>query len=580
VFATLTVTPVLSSVILPAHVDEIETLFVRAIRFFYESILPILVRRHKSTLTIAVAFLLACGAIATRLGTEFLPKLEEGNLWIRASLPPTISLEAGVQTVTRIREIIKSYPEAVTVFSNHGRGEDGTDPTGSFNAEFFVPLQPFDEWPAGMTKERLVAELSEKLNRELIGVDFNFSQYIQDNIEETLSGVKGENSVKIFGAELAQLQDLAHRAKTELEKVPGVREPGEFNLLGQPNLIIAIDRDKAVRFGIAVADINTVVQAAIGGQEVTRVYEGERNFAVTVRLSSAYRTNVEAIKSIPVAVAPSDPKSSVAYIPLSDLANVRIESGASFIYRENGQRYVPIKYSVRERDLGSTVADAQRALAEHLPLPEGHRLEWAGEFGALQEAKARLFTIVPLGLVLIVMILFALFNSMRDSLLAISAIPFAVCGGVLGLWLSGLNLSVSAAVGFISLFGVSAMDGILLVSCIRQNVADGLDTEHAIIDAARTRMRQIFMTGLSACIGLVPSAISTGIGSQVQRPLACVIVGGMLLSPLFSLTIIPALARLVFPLIPVGLGHESDAAPSEELASPEQASAAELGAEL
>jgi heavy metal efflux system protein len=275
-----------------------------------------------------------------------------------------------------------------------------------------------------------------------------------------------------------------------------------------------------------------------------------------VRLAPEYRANVEAIRSIPVALPSNDPKAPTAYVTLGDLADVRLESGAAYIYRENAQRFIPIKYSVRGRDLGSTVADAQKRLEEKVPLPQSYGIEWSGEFGALQEAKQRLVVIVPVSLVLILMILFSLFNSMRDSLLAVSAIPFAVCGGVLGLYVAGLNASVSAAVGFISLFGVSAMDGILLVSYIRKNLEEGLDTESAIVDAARTRMRQIFMTGLSACIGLVPAAISTGIGSQVQRPLACVIVGGMLLSPFFSLTVIPALSRLVMPFIPKTIDHD------------------------
>ena len=549
VIATFTVTPVMASLLLPERVTEVETFLVRHIRSVYERVLVLAVKNARVAATIALAFLILCGALGMRLGTEFLPKLEEGNLWIRALLPPTITLDAGRDTVNKIRAVIASYPPVRTVVSEQGRGEDATDPDGSFVAEFFVPLKPFEEWPEGLTKPKLVRELATRLENEFIGIDFNFSQYIQDNIEEAVSGVKGENSVKIFGRDLGELERLSKAVKEELAKVPGVTDPGAFNLLGQPNLVIQVDRAKAARYGITVADMNTVVQAAIGGQEVTRVYEGEMNFALTVRLAPQYRDNIDAIRSVPVALPNSDPKSPTAYIALGDVAEVRLETGAAYIYRQNTERFVPIKYSVRGRDLGSTVADAQARIAKNVQLKEGYRLEWSGEFGALVEAKKRLAIIVPLSLLLIMMLLYSLFNSVRDSLLALAGIPFAACGGILGLYVFGLNFSVSAAVGFISLFGVSAMDGILLVSYIRRRLDEGFGKDEAIIGSAQARMRQIFMTGFSACIGLVPAAISTGIGSQVQQPLACVIVGGMLLSPICSLLVIPTLARLVMPTV-------------------------------
>jgi cobalt-zinc-cadmium resistance protein CzcA len=550
VIATFTVTPVMASILLPEKVSEVETFVVRRLRAVYQAILPVAVGHARIAALVAAAFLIISGILGMRLGTEFLPKLEEGNMWIRASMPPTIALEAGLATVSRIRKVIMSYPPVRTVVSEQGRGEEGLDPDGAFLAEFFVPLKPFDQWPRGMTKESLVKELSDRLNREFVGVDFNFSQYIQDNIEEAVSGVKGENSIKIFGRELHELERLARDVKAEISKVEGVRDAASFNLLGQPNLVVRVDRTAAARFGFSVNDINTVVQAAIGGQEVTRVYEGEMNFGLTVRLAPNWRMSVEAIRSIPVALPNPDSKGLPAYIALGDLGEVKLESGAAYIYRENSRRFVPLKYSVRDRDLGSTVAEAQERVTKNVQIPQGYRLEWSGEFGALQEAKKRLAFIVPLSLLLILMLLYSLFNSVRDSLLALSGIPFAVAGGILGLYVGGLHASVSAAVGFISLFGVSAMDGILLVSYIRKNIDEGLNTHTAIIDAGQTRMRQIFMTGLSACIGLVPAALSTGIGSQVQQPLAWVIVGGMFISPICSLLVIPVMARLVMPDVP------------------------------
>ena len=547
VIATFTVTPVLASLLLPAHIRDVETFLVRYLRRGYEAVLPGVVAHYKRSALIAVCFLVVVAGVAMRLGTEFLPKLEEGNMWIRATMPPTISLEAGMDTVAKIRNVIRSYPPVLTVTSEQGRGEEGTDPDGSFLAEFFVPLKPQKDWPSGLTKEKLVNDLNARLNREFVGVDFNFSQYIQDNIEEAVSGVKGENSIKIFGRDLNELEGLARSVKTEISDVRGVRDPSSFNLLGQPNLVIRIDRSKAARYGFLVGDVNTVVRAAIGGQEITRVYEGEMNFALSVRLAPEYRGNIDAIKNIPVALPNNDPKGPTAYIKLEDLGSVTLESGAAYIYRENSQRFIPLKYSVRDRDLGSTVAEAQERVGKNVPLAQGYRMEWSGEFGAMQEAKQRLLVIVPLAMVLILMLLYSLFNSLRDSLLALSGIPFAVAGGILGLYVAGLNLSVSAAVGFISLLGVSAMDGILLISRIRKNIEEGLDVEQSVLDAGKTRMRQIFMTGLSASIGLVPAAISTGIGSQVQQPLACVIVGGMLLSPICSLLVIPTLARMFMP---------------------------------
>ncbi|MDB5570428.1 MAG: cytochrome-c peroxidase, partial [Hyphomicrobiales bacterium] len=460
VIATFTVTPVIASLLLPAHISEVETFFVRWLRRAYMAVLPAAVRSAKISVLLAMGFLVLVGFMGSRLGTEFLPKLEEGNMWIRATMPPTITLEAGMETVARIRDIIRSYPAVSTVTSEQGRGEEGTDPDGSFLAEFFVPLKPADQWPKGLTKERLVSDISRQLNAEFVGIDFNFSQYIQDNMEEAVSGVKGENSIKIFGRELEQLEGLAKTVKSEIGQVPGVRDPSAFSLLGQPNLVINIDRAKAARYGFSVGDVNSVVQAAIGGQEITRVYEGEMNFGLTIRLGADHRRDVEAIRSIPVALPNADfGKGPTAYVRLGDLGEVSLQSGAAYIYRENSQRFIPLKYSVRGRDLGSTVAEAQARVGEKVAVPGGYRMEWAGEFGAMEEAKKRLALIVPLSLILILMLLFSLFNSLRDSLLALSGIPFAIAGGVLGLYVAGLNASVSAAVGFISLFGVSCMDG-------------------------------------------------------------------------------------------------------------------------
>jgi cobalt-zinc-cadmium resistance protein CzcA len=321
-----------------------------------------------------------------------------------------------------------------------------------------------------------------------------------------------------------------------------VTDLGLFPVLGQPNLNIKVDREKAARYGLNAGDINSVVQAALGGTVATTLLEADRQFNVTVRLSPEYRTNIDSVSKIKVGY--QTPSGTNAYIPLNDLAEISLDSGASYIYRERNERYIPIKFSVRGRDLGGTVAEAQQRIARDVKLPSGYRIEWAGEFEELQQAKARLAIIVPLSLLLILVLLYTLFNSLRDSLLVLAGIPFAAGGGVLALYLTGLDFSISAAVGFISLFGVSVMNGILIMTFYNEVKATGMNTIEAMFHAASQRMRPMLMTALSACIGLLPAAISSGIGSQVQRPLATVVVGGMFIGPIILLVVVPALQTL------------------------------------
>ncbi|WP_267220618.1 efflux RND transporter permease subunit [Dyella silvae] len=541
--ATFTISPVLASLLLPRHVKETETLFVRAIRRVYTPVLRWALARRRTTVGLGVGFLLLAALLLTRVGTEFLPALEEGNLWIRASMPPTISLEAGQDKVNQLRRILLKHPEVVTVVSQHGRPDDGSDASGFYNVELFVPLKPEDEWPSGHTKEKLVAELQREFDSAMPGVEFNFSQYIQDNIEEGLSGVKGANSVKIVGPELPELERLADQVMHEMQKVHGVQDLGVFHVLGQPNLNITIDRARAARYGLNTGDINAVVQAAAGGTSATTVLEGDRQFDLVVRLAPQFRRSIEDIGNIQVGY--SLPNGGTGYVPLREVAKISLDTGASYIYHERNERFVPVKFSVRGRDLGSTVAEAQQRIAEHVPLPPGYHLAWAGEFNDLQQAKQRLAIVLPIAMGLILALLFALFNSLRDSLLTLAAIPFSIAGGIIALYLSGLDLSVSAAIGFVSLFGVSVMNGILVITYFNHLVFAGHSPIDAMTQAAEQRMRPMLMTALSACIGLLPAAISTGIGSQVQRPLATVVVGGMLLGPVMLLVVAPALQVLV-----------------------------------
>jgi len=537
--ATFTVTPVLSSVLLPERFKEAETILVRVLHSIYRPVLDFALARRTLIVGLGAGFLILVTMLIPFLGSEFLPALEEGNYWIRASMPQTMSLDAGTEATRKMREILLKHPEIITVVSQHGRPDNGSDASPFSNVELFAPLQPYDRWPAGLTKDKLTAQLQQEFDAALPGVVFNFSQYIQDNVEEALSGVKGANSVKIIGPNLNVLELYAGRILKEMQGVKGMEDAGIFHIVGQPNLNVKIDRVKAARYGLNTGDVNAVVQAAVAGAVATTVLESDRQFNLTVRLAPKYRDDFEAIGNIPVGYQTA--AGTTAYVPLRELATVSVDSGASFIYHEATQRYVPIKFSVRGRDLGSTVAEAQARIAKKIRLPTGYRIIWAGEFQDLQTATKRLEVFIPMSLALILVLLYSLFNSVRDSLLALAGIPFAVAGGVISLFVAGLPFSVSAAIGFISLLGVSVMNGILVLTYFNELKMQGMGPFDAMERAAEKRMRPMLMTALSACIGLVPAAFSTGIGSQVQRPLATVVVGGMLIGPLMLLVVVPAL---------------------------------------
>jgi cobalt-zinc-cadmium resistance protein CzcA len=447
--ATFTIAPALSLMLFPQVVSERETPVVRALRRAYQPALEfVLANRIVAFTGIALIGLAAIFAVRS-LGLEFLPKLEEGNLWIRATFPQSVSLQDSDTYVNRMRALMRKYPEVQTVVSQHGRPDDGTDATGFFNAEFFVPLKPFDTWPAGMDKEKLTQRMTEELQQQFPGVDFNFSQYIQDNVEEAASGVKGENSVKVYGNDLETLEKTANAIAAVLAKVPGITDLAVFRSLGQPTIRIDVDRVRAARYGLAPGDVNAVVQTAIGGQSAGDLYEGtsDRHFPMMVRLAAPDRQSLSSIRRIPIA-APASNGNGVIQVPLEDVADVHLVSGAAFIYREQQQRYVPIKFSVRGRDLGGAVLEAQRAVDERVLLPGGYRLEWVGEFGNLQEAVGRLMVAVPLSIALIVLLLYLNFGNLRDALLAASVIPMALLGGIFALWATDTAFSVSSAIGF------------------------------------------------------------------------------------------------------------------------------------
>jgi cobalt-zinc-cadmium resistance protein CzcA len=534
---------------------------MRAMHRVYGPLFATALRWPKRVLAVGL-LPVAIGIILFRsLGGEFMPKLEEGNFWIRATLPTSISLEQSARHVGRMRAILRGCPlapegsppearppcneqtrkhkEVLTVISQLGRPDDGTDVAGFQNIELFAPLQPFDEWPRGLTKDVLTEELSKELTAAFPGVVFNFSQMISDNVEEAVSGVKGENSVKVFGPDLVANENNAKAIVDVMSTVRGVKDLGMFSSMGQPNVMIVPDRLACARYGLNTGDVEAVVQAAIGGQGVTQVFEGEKRFDLTVRWLEPYRTSVEAIREIVV----STPSGS--QIPLGQLAEITLTDGPSVIFREDGQRYAPVKFSVRGRDLESTIKEARQKIEANVHLSYDSHFEWAGEINELKEAEDRLKLILPITLLLIGFLVYSAVKNWVDTLIVFFNIPVASAGGILALLITHVHFSVSAAMGFISIFGIAVQDAILVVTYYqRLRDVDGLSIKDAAREAAEKRLRPCLMTTLVAMIGLFPAAVSTGIGAQTQKPLAIVVIGGSLILAIVARAIQPPLLVL------------------------------------
>ena len=534
-----TIAPLLCSFLLTGPIQEEDTKAVRVVRGLYGPLLKWALRHQLIVVGFSLALLVMALIALQFLGGEFMPALEEGNLWVRATMPVDIAFEQASRLATEVRGIFHQVPEVTGVVSQLGRPDDGTDPTSFFNAEFLVNLKPAKEWRAEITsKDKLIEEI-EKVLATIPGVTFNFSQMIQDNVQEAMSGVKGENSIKLFGSDLKVLQANAVEIERAMRQVRGVKDLGIFRLMGQPNLLIEVDRQACARYGLLVSDVNAVTQAAVGGQALTRVYEGERWFDLSVRFLPEYRQDTETIGNILVSTPGG------ARIPLKQLATISMQTGAFIIYRENNERYIPIKFSVRGRDLESTVREAQGVLAEKVRLPERYRIEWAGEYDQLKDEQKRLAVIVPLAMLMILLLLYTAFDSVRDAALVLATVPFALIGGVFSLLATGTAFSISAAVGVISTLGVAILGGVLLIARIEDYRKSGLPLEEAILKGADVQLRPILMATLAAAIGLLPAAMATGIGSQAQRPLARVVVGGMLTSAVLILVVLPVLYQLV-----------------------------------
>ena len=533
-----TLAPVLCSFLLRGTIREDDTAIVRGIRRLYNCVLEWALD-HRAVVVSTCVGLLAVTFLALKsIGGEFMPALEEGNLWVRATMPVDISFDQAARLTGEFRQMFRESPEVTTVVSQLGRPDDGTDPTSFFNAEFLATLKPEKEWRPGLSKDGLIEEINGRL-KDFPGVIFNFSQVIQDNVEEAMSGVKGENSIKLFGTDLKMMEAKAAEVERVMQQIQGVKDLGIFRLTGQPNLLIQVDREASARYGLQVSDVNAVVQGAVGGQAVTQVYEGERLFNLVVRFLPEFRQDVDAIGHILVSTPDG------ARIPLKQVASISMQTGAFIIYRENNERYIPIKFSVRDRDLQSTVEEAQAHLAKEVKLPDRYRMEWAGQYEQLKGEQKRMAVVGPISLVVILFLLYNAFGSIKNALLVLSTVPFALVGGAASLAITHTNFSISAAVGVISTLGVAILGGVLLISRIEDFRRTGLTLREAIRKGADVQMRPILMATLCAAIGLLPASLATGIGSQAQKPLALVVVGGMLTAAILILVVLPVLYEIV-----------------------------------
>jgi cobalt-zinc-cadmium resistance protein CzcA len=529
--------PVLSSIFFREGAREWRNPLMTFLTNGYRRVLTLAIRWRWATLSVALGGLaLAIGLAGWVLGSEFLPHLDEGAVWVRGTLAPSADQDLGISVANQARIILCSFPEVPQCTSQVGRPDDGTDVTGFFNTEFFVDLKPKEQWRPifHQNKEELIAAMNRELSKTP-GVIWNFSQPIADNMEEAVSGVKGELAIKVFGDDLKTLEEKGDQIVNIMRSVPGIQDLGLFRVIGQPNLNVMLNRDKAARYQINVADVQDAVQTAVGGTALTQVLQGEQRYDMVLRYQPQFRETPRAIENIRL-LSPTGER-----VSLAQLADIKTLDGASEIYRENNQRYVAIKYSVRGRDLGSAVEEAIRKVNEQAKLPPGYHIDWAGEYESQQRAQRRLAIIIPLTLLLIFMILYSMFRSFKWSGLILMNVAMAPVGGLLALYWSGTNLSVSSGVGFLALFGVSVQVGVIMVEYINQLRVRGRTVLEAAQEGAILRLRPIMMTMLVAILGLLPAATSHGIGSDSQRPFAIVIVGGLIAALLMSIFLLPTL---------------------------------------
>ena len=537
---TLTVIPVLCSVLLRVGLTERPNRVYRWVQDRYERGLAWSMAHPRAIIGGSCASFALSLLVFAGVGAEFMPKLDEGTLWVRAAMPYTISFDESSKIVPQIRDALRSFPEVTIVTSEHGRPDDGTDPTGFFNAEFYVGLKPYGEWNGERhSKKELIEAIDKKLS-VFPGVNFNYSQPAEDAVDEAETGLKSSLDVKLFGPDLTVLEERGKAIKHVLEGVRGITHETLVQELGQPSLTINVDRSKIARYGINVADVNGLIEAAVGGSAATQVVQGERTFDLVVRLKPEYRQTPEQIGNILVSTP------SGAQVPLRELATIGVNTGASFIYRQDNSRYIGIQYSVEGRDLAGAVQDAQKRVAEQVKLPSGYRIVWGGEYEEYTASRGQLRVVIPVTLALIFLLLFSLYQNFKFPAITVAGVILsAPLGGVLALWLSGTAFSVSSGIGFLALFGVSVQTAVVFISYANELRQQGRSIAEATHEAALLRLRPILMTGLVAALGLLPAAFSTGVGSDSQRPFALVIVGGLFSRLLISIFLMPVLYAAV-----------------------------------
>ncbi|MEG2079441.1 CusA/CzcA family heavy metal efflux RND transporter [Chryseobacterium sp.] len=528
---TLTLVPVLTHLLLNKNVKEKNNPFVN----FWDRIIlkgfGFTFKNKKLSLIISISFVIITLFSGKFLGTEFLPQLNEGSLWITAEMPMSSSLKESLKTAEILKKDIMNIPEVTDVLAQTGRSNDGTDPNGFGFVQFAVNLKPKDEWKRKISYEQLIENIDKKLSNYQ-GITFNYSQPISDNVAEAVAGFKAENGIKIYGDNLETLDEIADKVLKSIKNVEGVRDAGIIKNIGQPEVNVVWDRNKMAAYGIMPEDAQAVLEMAFGGKTASEMYDGERKFPIRLRYSQEYRKDENDIASLMI------PTQNGTMIPLKEVGKIEKNNGAAFIYRDDIKRYIGVKFSIRDRDLGSTISDAQKEVAK-INLPEGYKLGWTGQFENQQRATARLAQVVPISILGIFFLLFILFGNIKDSLLVLANVPFALIGGIIALHITRMNFGISAGVGMIALLGICIQNGVILITEFHQNIKDDLSLDNAVLTGVKSRTRPVIMTALMASIGLLPAALSTGIGSESQKPLAIVIIGGLITATVLTLLIFP-----------------------------------------
>lgn len=536
---TLTLVPVLASILLKKNVKEKHNPFVEFIQKYILKGFDFCYRNKRKSL-LATAVVLSLTLFSAKfMGTEFLPQLNEGALWVEAKMPMSMSLKETVKMVSVLRKKLGEFPEVNGVLSQTGRSNDGTDPSGFYYVQMQVNLKPKDEWERKITTDQLIEEI-DKVLKQYQGINYNYSQPIIDNVAEAVAGMNANNAVKIYGEDLDKLDDIANQVLGQISKVQGIKDAGILRNVGQPEMQIILSDQKMGMYGIAVSDAQAVIEMAIGGKTANIKYERERKFDIRIRYPEEYRKTEEDIARLMV------PAMNGRKIPLNEIATIKTLTGPAFIYRDNNNRFIGVKFSVRERDLGSTIAEAQKNVLDQVKLPKGYSITWTGEFENQVRATKRLSQVVPISLITIFIILFIMFGNVVDSALVLVNVPFAIIGGIWALQVTGINFGISAGVGFIALFGICVQNGVILIQVFRNNLHNGLTLDDAIKRGVQSRIRPVVMTAMMAAIGLLPAAISTGIGSETQKPLAVVIIGGLITATILILLVFPIVAKAVY----------------------------------